>query len=150
MSSEMPDLSVAIEQLAEFFGFDAHYDFTVDGEPYRITYRQFVSPEIELKLQEVEKSLEDCDRVEIVLPDGKKVKGNSYVFPLRRKGALLRDGKNAQLLIAMWGEEKYRRFEAHCNKTGIGSPEILTAVWAKQDEQYERWRKSGSKSAADS
>lgn len=145
--SDAPDLSAAIEQLAEFFGFDAHYDFTVDGEPFRITYRQFLSPEIEHKLQEAEKSLEDCDKVEITLPDGKKVKGQSYAIPLRRKGVLLKDSQDAQRLIAIWGEEKYRRFEAHCNKTGIGSPEILTAVWAKQDAEYERWRDAASKSA---
>lgn len=146
--SDAPDLSAAIEQLAEFFGFSAHFDFTVDGDPYRITYRQFLSPEIERKLQEAEKSLEDCDKVEITLPDGKKVKGQSYAMPLRRKGVLLKDSIDALRLIAMWGEDKYRKFEAACNKTGIGSPEMLTAVWAKQDADYDRWRKTGSKSAS--
>lgn len=140
--SDKPDLSAAIEQLAEFFGFDAHYDFTVGDEDYRITYRQFLPVDVEQRLQEAEKSLEDCDRSEIVLPDGKKVKGMSYAVPLRRKGVLLKDGRDALRLIAMWGEDKYRRFE----KAG-GPPDMLTAVWAKQDAQYESWRKTGSKSA---
>lgn len=140
--SDAPDLSTAIEQLAEFFGFDAHYDFKIGDESFRITYRQFLPTDVEQKLQEAEKSLEDCDRVDITLPDGKKVKGMSYAIPLRRKGVLLKDGRDALRLIAMWGEEKYRRFE----KAG-GPPDMLTAVWAKQDAQYESWRKTGSKSA---
>lgn len=144
--SDTPDLSEAIEQLAEFFGFQAHFDFTVDDETYRITYRQFLAPEIETKIQEAEKSLEDCDRAEIELPDGKKVKTSSYAIPLRRKGKLLKDGRDALRLIAMWGEDRYRKFEAHCNKTGIGSADILSIVWAKQDAEYERWRAAGSKS----
>lgn len=141
--SDAPDLSAAIEQLAEFFGFDAYYDFTIEGEPYRITYRQFLPADIERKIREAEKSLEDCDRAEIVLPDGKKVKGMSYAMPLRRKGVIIQDGLDALRLIAMWGEEKYRKFEA-----AGGPPDMLTAVWAKQDTQYERWRSTGSKSAS--
>jgi len=34
---ELPDLDAAVAQLAEYFGFDAHYDFQIGGEPYRIT-----------------------------------------------------------------------------------------------------------------
>lgn len=141
--TELPDLETAIAQLAEFFGFDAHYDFTVGGEPYRITYRQFLPVEVEHKLQEVEKSLEDCDRVEITLPNGKKVKGAGYASPLRRDGELLPDSRDAMRLIAMWGEEKYRKFEA-----AGGPPDMLTVVWAKQDAQYEEWRRAGSKSTS--
>ena len=139
---EIPDLSAAIEQLSEFFGFEAHYDFKVDGEEYRITYRQMYPTDVERKLQEVEKSLEDCDRAETVLPNGRKVKGAAYAIPLRRGGKLLPDSRNALLLIAIWGEDKYRRFEA-----AGGPPDILSMVWAKQDAEYERWRKTGSKSA---
>lgn len=140
--SDAPDLSAAIEQLAEYFGFDAHYDFTVGGEPYRITYRQFLPADVERRLQEAEKSLEDCDRAEIVLPNGRKAKSPGFAVPLRRGGKLLDDSRDALRLIAMWGEDKYRRFEA-----AGGPPDILTAVWAKQDAQYEGWRKTGSKSA---
>ena len=139
--SELPDLSAAIEQLAEFFGFDAHYDFAVDGEPYRITYRQFLPSETERKLQEVDKALEDCDRVEVTLPNGKAVTGPSPAIPLRVKGVLLKDSRDAQRLIAMWGEEKFRAFES-----AGGPPDMLTAVWAKMDSDYERWRTTGSKS----
>lgn len=143
MSDELPNLETAIAQLGEFFGFQAHYDFTVGDDVYRITYRQFLPAETERKLQEVEKSLEDCDRAEITLPNGKKVTGTAYAIPLRRKGELLPDGRDALRLIAMWGEERYRAFE----KAG-GPPDMLTIVWAKQDAQYEEWRRSGSKSAS--
>ena len=139
---ELPDLEVAIAQLAEYFGFDAHYDFAVAGEPYRITYRQFLPVEVEKRLQEVEKSLEDCDRAEITLPNGKKVKGSGYAVPLRRGGELLPDSRDALRLIAMWGEEAYRRFEA-----AGGPPDMLTITWAKQEAQYQEWRRAGSKSA---
>lgn len=140
--SDIPDLETAIAQLAEFFGFDAHYDFTVAGERYRITYRQFLPVEIDRKLQEVDKSLEDCDRAEVELPNGKKVKGTAYAMPLRRNGQLLPDSHDALRLIAMWGEEKYRKFEA-----AGGPPDMLTVVWAKQNSQYEEWRRAGRKSA---
>lgn len=139
---ELPDLDAAVAQLAEYFGFDAHYDFQIGGEPYRITYRQFLPVEVERKLQEVEKSLEDCDHTETVLPNGKKVKGVGYAIPLRRGGVLLPDSRDALRLIAMWGEEKYRRFEA-----AGGPPDMLTVVWAKQETQYQEWRRAGSKSA---
>lgn len=138
---DIPDLEDAIEQLAEFFGFRAHHDFKVGGEVYRITYRQFLPAEVERKLQEVDKSLEDCDRAEIELADGKKVKAPGYAIPLRRKGKILPDTQEALRLIAMWGEEKYRKFEA-----AGGPPGILTAVWAKQEAEYEKWREAGSKS----
>jgi len=139
---DIPDLEDAIEQLAEYFGFKAHYDFKVKGETYRITYRQFLTAEVEHKLQAAEKSLEDCDRVEIVLPNGKKSTGLRYMSPLRRGGEILPDGRDALRLIAMWGEEKYRKFEA-----AGGPPEMLTTVWAKQESEYEKWRKTGSKSS---
>lgn len=142
MSDEnLPDLSDAIEQLAEFFGFQAHYDFKVGGEKYRITYRQFLPTDVERKLQEAEKSIEDCDRAEVLI-NGKKVKSPAPAIPLRRNGVLLADSLDALRLIAMWGEDKYRVFE----KAG-GPPDMLTAVWAKQDAQYEKWRSTGSKSA---
>lgn len=141
----IPDLSAAIEQLSEFFGFNAHYDFKVGDETYRITYRQFLPVEVERKLQEVEKSLEDCDRIELELPNGTKVQGASYAMPLRRKGKLLKDSKNSLMLIALWGEERYRKFEA-----AGGPPDMLQVVWAKQDAQYERWRETGSKSTGTS
>jgi len=143
MADELPELQAAIAQLAEYFGFDANYDFAVDGEPYRITYRQFLPVDVERKLQEVEKSLEDCDRTEVELPNGKKVKGTDYAIPLRRNGKLLPDSRDALRLIAMWGEEKYRKFEA-----AGGPPDMLTVVWAKQNWQYEEWRRAGSKSAS--
>lgn len=140
--TDLPDLQTAIDQLAEFFGFQAHYDFTVDGQPYRITYRQFLPADVERKLQEVDQSLEDCDRVEVTLPNGKKVKGTALEMPLRRGGKLLPDSRDALRLIAMWGEEKYRKFEA-----AGGPPDMLTIVWARQDAQFEEWRRAGSKSA---
>ena len=140
---ETPDIDAAIEQLAEFFGFQAHYDFTVDGEPFRITYRQFLPADIEKRLQEVEVAVKDCDREEITLPTGKKIKGPGYAAPLARSGKPLPDGFDAMRLIALWGEEKYRRYEAAGKPPGI-----LTAVWAKQDAQYEAWRRAGSKSGA--
>lgn len=142
MSDELPDLEHAIAQLAEFFGFDAHYDFQVAGEEYRITYRQFLPADVEKRLQGVEKAIEDCDRAEVVMPNGKKVKGTAPALPLRRGGELLPDSFDAQRLIAMWGEEKYRRFES-----AGGPPDMLSIVWAKQDAQYDEWRRSGSKSA---
>lgn len=142
---DIPDLEDAIEQLAEFFGFTAHQDFKVGGEVYRITYRQFLPADVERKLQEVDKSLEDCDHAEMETSDGTKVKMPGYAIPLRRKGKLLPDSRDAMRLIAMWGEEKYRRFE----KAG-GPPDMLTVVWAKQDAEYEKWRATGSKSAGTS
>jgi len=142
---DIPDLEDAIEQLAEFFGFKAHHDFKVGGEVYRITYRQFLPSDIERKLQEADKSLEDCDRAELELADGTKVKTPSYMIPLRRKGKLLPDSRDALRLIAMWGEEKYRKFEA-----AGGPPDMLSIVWAKQDTEYERWKSAGSKSAGSS
>lgn len=140
---DIPDLEDAIQQLAEFFGFKAHHDFKIGDEVYRITYRQFLPADVERKLQEVDKALEDCDRAEIELADGKKVKAPGYAIPLRRKGKLLPDSRDAMRLIAMWGEDKYRRFE----KAG-GPPDMLTVVWAKQDAEYEKWRSTGSKSSA--
>ena len=77
-----------------------------------------------------------------MLPNGKKVKGVGYAIPLRRNGVLLPDSRDALRLIAMWGEEKYRRFEA-----AGGPPDMLTVVWAKQETQYQEWRRAGSKSA---
>lgn len=141
--TELPDLETAISQLAEFFGFDAHYDFTVGGEPYRIIYRQFLPAEVKKKLIEVEKSIEDCDPTEITLPNGTKIKGRVDTERLYRKGKPLPDSLDAMRLIAMWGEDKYRKFEAD-----KGPPEMLTVVWAKMDAQYEEWRRAGSKSAA--
>ncbi len=141
-SDDIPDLDDAIEQLAEFFGFNAHYDFKVKGETFRITYRQFLTADVERKLQQVDKDLEDCDRAEVMLANGKKVEGLRYQTPLRRGGELLADSKDALRLIAIWGEEKYRKFEA-----AGGPPEMLTTVWAKQESEYEKWRKTGSKSA---
>ena len=134
-----PDLSAAIEQLAEYFGFQAHYDFTVDGKPYRITYRQFLPADVEHKLQRVDVDLEDCDRAKMTLPSGKSVESPNPAIPLRRNGELLRDGRDALRLIAMWGEERYRAFEA-----AGGPPDMLTVVWAKQDAEYDAWRKSKS------
>lgn len=142
--SEIPDLDTAIKQLAEFFGFDAHYDFTVAGEPYRISYRQFLPVDVERRLQEVEKSIEDCDRSEVVLANGKKIKGVTPAIPLRRNGELLRDSLDAQRLIAMWGEDKYRKFE-----DAGGPPDMLAVVWAKQGAQYEEWRRAGAKRPSD-
>ena len=137
MSNDVPDLEAAIQQLAEFFGFQAHYDFTVGGELYRITYRQFLPAEVERRLQEAEKSVEDCDRAEITLPNGKTVTGTTPAIPLRRNGELLPDGRDALRLIALWGEEKYRAFE-----TAGGPPDMLSVVWAKQDEEYAAWRRA--------
>ena len=146
-SDDIPDLEDAIEQLAEFFGFNAHYDFKVDGERYRITYRQFLPPDVERAIQAADKSLEDCDRTEIILPNGRKAKGPGYAIPYQRNGEILPDQRDALRLIAMWGEEKYRKFEAYCNRIGSGSSELLTAVWAKMDAEYEKWRSTGSKSS---
>lgn len=148
-NDDIPDLEAAIEQLAEYFGFKAHYDFKVDGEVYRITYRQFLTAEVEHKLQVAEKSLEDCDRAEVTLANGKKIKGPGLATPLRRGGELLPDSLNAKRLIAMWGEEKYRKYEKACNAKGVGGAELLSAVWSKQDAEHERWRRAGSKSADD-
>jgi hypothetical protein len=140
---ELPNLEAAIAQLSEFFGFKAHYEFTHAGEQYRITYRQFLPAEIERKLEEVETYIEGCDKAEVTLPNGKKITGPSPAIPLRRDGKILDDGKDARFLIAMWGEDQYRKFE----KAG-GAPGILTAVWAMMDAKHEEWRKAGSKSAA--
>lgn len=140
--SEIPSLDAAIAQLGEMFGLDVHYDFLVDNEPYRITMRDFLPVDVERKLQEVEKSLEDCDRAEVVLPNGKKIKGAVPAIPLRRNGELLADSKEAMMLIAMWGEDRYRKFEA-----AGGPPSMLNAVWAQQDAKVAEWRRTGSKSA---
>lgn len=140
---DIPDLEDAIEQLAEFFGFKAHHDFKVGGEVYRITQRQFLSADVERKLQQVDRDLEDCDRAEILLPSGKKAKGMAPALPLRRNGELLKDSRDALRLIALWGEDKYRKFEA-----AGGPPEMLSIVWAKMDAEYERWKSAGSKSAS--
>lgn len=139
MADQIPDLEAAIEQLAEFFGFDAHYDFTVKGERYRITYRQFLPADVDLRLREVDKAVEGYDRAEVSLPNGKTVKGAMPAIPLRLKGELVKDSIDAQRLIAMWGEEKYRTFEA-----AGGPPDMLAIVWAKQDFQYREWQKSKS------
>jgi hypothetical protein len=139
---EIPDLEEAIEQLADCFGFDAHYDFKVKGELYRITYRQFLPVDIEKKIQQIDVDLKECDRAEVLLPSGKKVKGIGYEQPLQKNGVLLADSRDALRLIAMWGEKKYRAFE-----DAGGSPDMLTIVWAKMDADYEAWRKTGSKSA---
>lgn len=140
--TELPDLEAAIAQISEYFGFNAHYDFTVDGEIYRITYRQFLPSDIERKLQEIDLAIEDCDKAEVKLPNGKTIKGTSPAIPLRRNGQLLPDSRDAQRLIAMWGEDRFRKFE----RAG-GPPDMLTAVWAKMDADYDRWRQAGSKSA---
>lgn len=140
---ELPNLETAIQQLAEFFGFQAHYDFTHDGVQYRITYRQFLAPEIEKKLEEVDKFIQGCDRAEVTLPNGKKITGSVPAIPLQKDGKILDDGKDARMLIAMWGEDTYRGYE----KAG-GTPGILSAVWAMMDAKHEEWRKAGSKSAS--
>jgi hypothetical protein len=141
--SDAPNYEDAIAQLGEMFnGLKIHFDFIVDGEPFRITYREFLPVDVERKLQEVEKSLEDCDIAEVTLPNGKKIKGAVPAIPLRRNGELLPDSADAMRLIAMWGEEKYRRFEA----AGC-APSMLSAVWAEQDSKVSEWRRSGSKSA---
>ena len=140
---QIPDLETAIAQLGEMFnGLNVHYDFTVDGDQYRITFRDFLPVEIEHRIQNVERSLEDCDRAEVVLPNGKKIKGAAPAIPLRRNGELLQDSKEALMLIAMWGEGKYRKFEA-----AGGPPSMLSAVWAQQDSKVAEWRRTGSKSA---
>jgi len=114
----IPTLDEAVDELAEAFGFQPHYDFRVGDEVYRITYKQFYSADVQRRIDAVDKSLEDCDKDENGL----------FLLPLRRNGVLLPDSRDALRLIAIWGEEKYRRFEA-----AGGSPDLLSIVWERQE-----------------
>lgn len=137
------DLAEAAEQLSEFCGFNAHYDFQGKSETYRITYRKLLPLDVAQAVDRVDYEIEKtCDKAEVMIA-GRPVKSSQTpAYPLRRDGSLLELGQDEQRLIAMWGREKFDRFVAEG-----GSPGILSFVWRLQDEQFREWLQAGSKSA---
>lgn len=143
MDKSIPSMAEAISQMAEFCGFDAHYDIQGDDEVYRITYRQLLPADVREALDRIDFEIETtCDRAEVVAGGRVISSSNAPAYPLRRNGELVTPSQDEQRLIAMWGREKFDRFVAEG-----GAPGILSMVWRRQDEQYKEWLAAGSKSA---
>lgn len=126
-TNNVQTLDEAVESLAKSFGFDAHYEFVIGDEKFRITYKQFLPAEVQCALDQVDISLETCDRNE----------AGDLLIPLRINGKALEDSRDALRLKVIWGEEKYQRFKA-----ANGSPDLLSIVWLRQDTDLEKSQKA--------
>jgi hypothetical protein len=125
--SEPKQLHEATAELARSFGFQAHYDFKIGDENYRITYKQFLPADMQRGLDTIDISLESCDR-----DDSGVLK-----YPLRRGGQALTDSRDALRLRLLWGDEKYERF-----RDAGGSPDLLSVVWLRMETDLEKHTKS--------
>lgn len=129
MTTKKPQsLDQAVESLAQSFGFDAHYEFAIGDETFRITYKQFLPADVQRGLDAIDIQMEqDCDRNE----DG------DLLIPLRHNGEPLEHTRDALRLQLIWGVDKYERFKA-----AGGSPDLLSIVWLRQETDLERYQKS--------
>jgi len=128
----------AMEQTADFFGFDLCERIDVGGEIFEIYFRDLLDRDTNARVEAVYTEYAKCDREEITLSDGSTVPG-PYKDPRTK------DGKEFdlewRLAVALWGEEKAERFV----KAG-GPPGLILMVWSKQRTQINERMKRDPKS----
>lgn len=133
----------AREQAAEATGFLAGITITINGEDFEIPQRGLLDDDQRDRLNELEMETESWDREDdLVLSDGDKRPGPLKV-PYRKGGKLIKPGYPVRVAIALWGEEKYKRF-----KDGGGRASDVTATLARLDRKLVEREQIDSKSVA--
>jgi hypothetical protein len=141
-------LADVADQACEYFGFLSYEELDLgdNGPLLQIPNPQLLPPDIKKKFDELRMKFEDCDRDEIQLAGGEKIKGD-YLDPRRRDGVLVDPPYDVELAKVIWGEQGYERFAEAAAKspTPVG-PGIIAMVWARMDDQMRRRHSSDSKS----
>jgi len=156
----MPDKRLtpqqAREQAAEATGFLASVEIVVDGEVFEIPQRGLLDDDQREALNELELETESWDHEpDIEIPERrlKDKDGNETAVlpaetirgglktPYRKNGKLIKPAYPVRVAIALFGEEKYKRFKA-----GGGRASDVTATLARLDRRIEERERSDPKS----
>lgn len=136
-------IAKALEQNAEFFGFDLRDVIDIgNGETVEILHREFLDAPTKLKVDQIYKEYDLCDRhtIDVTDPEGKVTKlQGTYKDPREKDGQFF--DLEARLGEALWGKEKYERYLA-----AGGPPGLITVTWSRMRHQINRRLAQDSKS----
>lgn len=134
----------AMEQNAEFFGFDLCDEIEIGGgETVKIMYRDLLDIDTKARVDQVYRDYAACDRmsIEAVDGDGKKTTIEGGYKEPREKGGAPFD-LDEQVSIALWGEDAYKRYTA-----AGGPPGLTLMVWTRMQRQINKRVVQDSKSS---
>lgn len=133
----------AREQAAEAQGFLAGVEIKVGDETYEIPQRGLLDDDQADRFYALELETESWDREpDITLPDG-TTRSGSLKRPYRKNGKLIQPNYAVRVAIALWGEERYKKYKA-----GGGRAADVTAALAMLDRRVEERIIVDPKSAA--
>jgi hypothetical protein len=146
MAEERPVLSIkaAMEQNAEFFGFDLCDRIRIsDAEVLDIYYRELLDAPTKKRVEQVYSDYEHCDRHDVEYTD---TEGNKQTIKGPFKEPREKDGEifdlDEHVSVALWGQEQYDRFIA-----AGGPPGLVRLTWERMRRQIEKRAASDSKSS---
>lgn len=142
MPSERLTPKQAREQAAEAQGFLASKSIWIGEEEFEIPQRGLMDDEQRERLNELEIESESWDRHPDVTIGGRTRPGD-LKMPYRKNGKPIKPGYPARVAIALWGEEKWRRYLA-----GKGRSSDVTAILAELDIKASQRERDDSKSVA--
>lgn len=140
------DLQAAKDQQAEYFGHESSLilDLDVDGvkEEFEIPHPNMKSEEQIKAFNKLHKEFETCDRepptpVKVTMSDGSTMttepEKGPFIEPRRKDGELVDPPWEVAVCIALWGEDKARRFIA-----AGGPPGLVELTWSRMNDEFKK------------
>lgn len=144
----------AREQVAEFHGFAASVNIQIGDEIFEIPNPSLLDDDQQERFNALQAEINKvCDREDdIEIPEhttedgtvfpAKTIKGD-LKQPFTVDGDPLTPAYNTRLAIALFGEERYRKFKA-----GGGRSNQIALIWGQMNQQYEERLATDAKSRA--
>lgn len=123
-------LQEAMEQNADYYGFDLCDQIEIESEVFEIRYREFLDAETRKRVNAVYQNYNACERELVDLPNGRQILG-AFKEPRMFKGELF--DLDEQVSRAVWGDAKYERWIQ-----GGGPPGMVQIVWNRMRHQFNK------------
>lgn len=131
----------AREQAAEAQGFLAGVEIKVGDETYEIPQRGLLDDEQADRFAQLELEIESWDHEPDITASDGSVRPGQLKRPYRKAGKLITPPYAVRVAIALWGEDKYRKYKA-----GGGRAADVTAALAMLDRRVEERESADPKS----
>lgn len=132
-------LDQALEQNADYYGFDLCDEILIGDEVFEIRYREFLDAETRKRVNAAYQKYNDCEKEVVTLPGGKEIT-TGYKEPRVHSGVLF--DLDEAVSRALWGDDKYERWIA-----AGGPPGLVQIVWNRMRHQFNKRLNEDSKSS---
>jgi hypothetical protein len=151
----------AKDQAADYFGFAASVVIKTENGDFEIPNPGLLDDDQQERYDELQATIDTYDKEDVTVPefdtevihnpeDGtfrtvtKKVAERTeqvVLMPHRKDGVVIKPPYNVRLAIALWGEERYKKFKA-----GGGQSSQISLEWARMNKEYQERLESDPKS----